>query len=72
MRSIVVGTDGSVIAEAAVRRAIELAAGGDTSVYLVTAYPDVPSYGERLVGTYRNRALPAGKRLEQARPPRTV
>jgi nucleotide-binding universal stress UspA family protein len=58
MRSIVVGTDGSVIAESAVRRAIELATGGDTSVHLVTAYPaDVPVYGERLLGTARRERI---------------
>ena len=57
MRSIVVGTDGSVIAETAVRRAIELVTGGETSVHLVTAYPDVPSYGERLVGTARRERI---------------
>jgi nucleotide-binding universal stress UspA family protein len=57
MRSVVVGTDGSAIAETAVRRAIELATGGETSVHLVTAYPDVPSYGERLVGTARRERI---------------
>ena len=48
MQSIVVGTDGSPSAEAAVRRATELASGSGAVVNLVTAYPDVPSYRERI------------------------
>jgi nucleotide-binding universal stress UspA family protein len=48
MQSIVVGTDGSASAEAAVRRATELARWSGALVHLVTAYPDVPSYRERI------------------------
>ena len=48
MQSIVVGTDGSPSAEAAVRRATELAKWSGALVHLVTAYPDVPSYRERI------------------------
>jgi nucleotide-binding universal stress UspA family protein len=48
MQSIVVGTDGSPSAEAAVRRATEIARGSGALVHLVTAYPDVPSYRERI------------------------
>jgi nucleotide-binding universal stress UspA family protein len=48
MESIVVGTDGSPGAEAAVERAAEVARGTGARVHLVTAYPDVPSYRERM------------------------
>jgi nucleotide-binding universal stress UspA family protein len=51
MQSIVIGTDGSPSAEAAVRRGIEVAKGSDAIVHLVTAYPDAPSYRERIVGS---------------------
>ena len=39
MNAIVVGTDGSVGAEAAVRKVIELAQGSGATVHLVCAYP---------------------------------
>jgi nucleotide-binding universal stress UspA family protein len=39
MDAIVVGTDGSDGAEAAVRKVIELARGSDATVHLVCAYP---------------------------------
>ena len=55
--SIVVGTDGSVTAEAAVRWALELAAGGQASVHLVTAYRDFSSDRERLRGTARSQPV---------------
>ena len=48
MESIVVGTDGSPGAEAAVERAAEVARGTGALVHLVTAYPDIPSYRERI------------------------
>jgi nucleotide-binding universal stress UspA family protein len=48
VRSIVVGTDGSPSAEAAVRRAAEIAKGTGARVDLVTAYPDVPTYRETI------------------------
>jgi nucleotide-binding universal stress UspA family protein len=48
MQSIVVGTDGSPSAEAAVRRATEVASGSGARMHLVTAYPDAPSYRERI------------------------
>jgi nucleotide-binding universal stress UspA family protein len=51
MESIVVGTDGSPEAEAAVERAAELAGGTGAKVHLVTAYPDVPSYRERIASS---------------------
>ena len=40
MKSIVVGTDGSPNAEAAVRRAVEIAKGTGAVVNLVTAFPE--------------------------------
>jgi nucleotide-binding universal stress UspA family protein len=54
MQSIVVGTDGSPSAGVAVRRATEIATGSGAVVHLVTAYPDVPSYGE-LIGSSAKR-----------------
>jgi nucleotide-binding universal stress UspA family protein len=48
VESIVVGTDGSPGAEAAVERAAEVARGTGARVHLVTAYPDIPSYRERI------------------------
>jgi nucleotide-binding universal stress UspA family protein len=51
VRSIVVGTDGSPSADAAVRRAAEIAKGSGTRVHLVTAYPDVPTYRETIASS---------------------
>jgi nucleotide-binding universal stress UspA family protein len=51
MQSIVVGTDGSPGAQAAVRRAAEVASGSGALVHLVTAYPDIPSYRELISST---------------------
>jgi nucleotide-binding universal stress UspA family protein len=51
LRSIVVGTDGSPSADAAVRRAAEIAKGTDAQVHLVTAYPDVPTYRETIASS---------------------
>ena len=51
MRSIVVGTDGSPSADAAVRRAAEIAKGTGAQVHLVTAYPDVPIYRETIASS---------------------
>lgn len=48
MRSIVIGTDGSPSAEAALRRGAEVARGSGARVHLVTAYPDIPSYKETI------------------------
>ena len=57
MQSIVVGTDGSPSAEVAVRRAAEIATGSGAVVHLVTAYPDVPSYGERIGSSAKRDAI---------------
>jgi nucleotide-binding universal stress UspA family protein len=51
MRSIVVGTDGSPGAKAAVRRAAEVAKGSEARLHLVTAFPDVPSYRETITSS---------------------
>jgi nucleotide-binding universal stress UspA family protein len=48
MQAIVVGTDGSTSAEAAVRRGTELARWSGAVLHLVTAYPDVSAYRERV------------------------
>jgi nucleotide-binding universal stress UspA family protein len=48
MESIVVGTDGSPNAEAAVRRAAKIAKAGGDRVHLVAAYPDRPSFSEAI------------------------
>jgi nucleotide-binding universal stress UspA family protein len=53
MQSIVVGTDGSANAEAAVRRTVELVKGSEVTVHVVAAYHDAGSEGEPLVGTAR-------------------
>ena len=47
MKTIVVGTDGSPGAEAAVQKVIELAGGSGVTVHLVCAYP-APSALERI------------------------
>lgn len=52
MKTIVLGTDGSPGAEAAVRKVLELARGSGATVHLVCAYP-VPSALERLGVTAR-------------------
>jgi nucleotide-binding universal stress UspA family protein len=52
MNAIVVGTDGSPGAEAAVQKAIELTRGSGATVHLVCAYP-VPSALERIGLTAR-------------------
>jgi nucleotide-binding universal stress UspA family protein len=51
VRSIVVGTDGSPSADAAVARAAEIAKATSSQVHLVTAYPDVPSFRETIASS---------------------
>jgi nucleotide-binding universal stress UspA family protein len=57
MESIVVGTDGSPGAEAAVERAAEVATGTGARVHLVTAYPDIPSYRERIGSSAKRQSI---------------
>jgi nucleotide-binding universal stress UspA family protein len=48
MQTVVVGTDGSPNAEAAVREAARIAKADGAMMYLVTAFPDIPTYGETI------------------------
>ncbi|MGH2745347.1 MAG: universal stress protein [Thermoleophilaceae bacterium] len=64
MQSIVVGTDGPPSAEVAVRRATEIATGSGAVVHLVTAYPDVPSYGELIGSSAKRDAINLQQRAE--------
>jgi nucleotide-binding universal stress UspA family protein len=48
MQTVVVGTDGSPNAEAAVREAAKVAKADGAVVHVVTAYPDIPTYGETI------------------------
>jgi nucleotide-binding universal stress UspA family protein len=57
MESIVVGTDGSPGAETAVERAAEVAQGTGARVHLVTAYPDIPSYRERIESSAKRQSI---------------
>jgi nucleotide-binding universal stress UspA family protein len=57
VRSIVIGTDGSPSAEAAVRRGAEVARGSGARVQLVTAYPDIPSYKETIRSSAKAEAI---------------
>jgi nucleotide-binding universal stress UspA family protein len=57
VRSIVVGTDGSPSADAAVRRAAEIAKGTGSRVHLVTAYPDVPTYRETITSSAKAKPI---------------
>ena len=57
MESIVVGTDGSQEAEAAVERAADLARGSGARLHVVTAYPDVPSYRERIASSAKRESI---------------
>ncbi len=57
MESIVVGTDGSQAAEAAVEQAADLARGSGARLHVVTAYPDVPSYRERITSSAKRDSI---------------
>jgi nucleotide-binding universal stress UspA family protein len=57
LRSIVIGTDGSPSAEAAVRRGAEVARGSGARVHLVTVYPDIPSYRETIRSSAKAEAI---------------
>lgn len=57
LRSIVIGTDGSPSAAAAVRRGAEVARGSGARVHLVTAYPDIPSYRETIRSSAKAEAI---------------
>jgi nucleotide-binding universal stress UspA family protein len=57
MNSIVVGTDGSPSAVAAVRKAVEIAKGSGALVHLVTAYPDIPAYSEPISSSAKRNPI---------------
>jgi nucleotide-binding universal stress UspA family protein len=57
LRSIVIGTDGSPSAAAAVRGGAEVARGSGARVHLVTAYPDIPSYRETIRSSAKAEAI---------------
>jgi nucleotide-binding universal stress UspA family protein len=57
MESIVVGTDGSQAAEAAVERAADLARGSGARLHVVTVYPDIPAYRERIVSSAKRESI---------------
>lgn len=56
-QTIVVGTDGSETAEAAVREAADLARGSGAALHLVTAFPDPHLIRERLEGSARTEPV---------------
>jgi nucleotide-binding universal stress UspA family protein len=64
MESIVVGTDGSPSAEAAVRRATDVAKWSGALLHLVTAYPDVVSYRERIASSAKRDPIDLGEIAE--------
>lgn len=57
MQSIVVGTDGSPNAEAAVRQAAKIAKGTGARVNLVSAFPDVPTFSERIASSAKRQPI---------------
>jgi nucleotide-binding universal stress UspA family protein len=57
MDSIVVGTDGSPNAEAAVRRAAKIAKGEGDRVHLVAAFPDRPSFSEAISSSAKREPI---------------
>jgi nucleotide-binding universal stress UspA family protein len=57
MQTVVVGTDGSPNAETAVRRAAEIAKSDGAVMYLVTAFPDVPTYSEGIASSAKRQRI---------------
>jgi nucleotide-binding universal stress UspA family protein len=57
MRSIVVGTDGSASADAAVRQTVELAKGRGVSVHVVSTFGHAETVNEPLGGTARRELV---------------
>jgi nucleotide-binding universal stress UspA family protein len=51
METVVAGTDGSPNAEAAVRRAADIAKADGAVLHLVTAFPDAPTYSETIASS---------------------
>lgn len=57
MESIVVGTDGSPNAAAAVRQATEIAKGSGARLNLVSAYPDVQTFSEGITSSAKREPI---------------
>jgi len=57
MQTVVVGTDGSRNAEAAVREAAKVAKADGAVLHLVTAYPDIPTYGETIASSAKREPI---------------
>jgi len=57
MESIVVGTDGSPNAEAAVREATQIAKGSGARLNLVSAFPNVPSFSEGISSSAKREPI---------------
>ena len=57
MQSVVVGTDGSPNAEAAVREAGRIAKAEGAVVHLVTAFPDIPTYSEGIASSAKRQRI---------------
>jgi nucleotide-binding universal stress UspA family protein len=57
MQTVVVGTDGSPNAEIAVRRAAEIAKSDGAVLYLITAFPDVPTYSEGITSSAKRERI---------------
>ena len=60
MESIVVGTDGSSNAEAAVKEAIKIAKGRSARLHVVSVFPDVPSYRESISSSAKRESIDLG------------
>src|SRR3954465_11577793 len=57
MQTVVVGTDGSPNAEIAVREADRFAKADGAALHLVTAYPDIPTYGETISSSAKREPI---------------
>jgi nucleotide-binding universal stress UspA family protein len=57
VQTVVVGTDGSPNAEAAVRRASEIAKGSGARLHLVSAYPDALNYSEAITSSAKREPI---------------
>lgn len=57
MESIVVGTDGSPNAEAAVKQATKIAKDGGGRLHLVSAFPGTPSFSESIASSAKRQPV---------------
>jgi nucleotide-binding universal stress UspA family protein len=65
MQTVVVGTDGSPNAEAALRQAAKIAKAEGAAVHVVTAYPDIPTYGESIASSAKRDRIDLREVAEQ-------